>query len=74
MTSASCHGLSRLLQLWCSTGQSSSTWSGCECDQRGNARGPAERQTGKVPLEIMLVVSPGYSEESIDDNGDKEAK
>ena len=39
-----------------STGQNSSTLSGCECGQRDNVQGQAERRIGKVLLEMLVVL------------------
>ena len=40
-----------------STGQSSSTWSGCGCGQRGSARAPRGRPTGRDPLQETVLVA-----------------
>ena len=44
------HGPDMTAQLWHSSGQIASTWSGCECGRTDSSLGPVARRSGTDPL------------------------
>ena len=43
-------GPDKTAQLWHSSGQTASTWSGCECGRTDSSLGPTVRRSGRDPL------------------------